>query len=403
MTAGASPSRVIIEADGGSRGNPGPAAYGALVRDADSGGVIVERAGRLGIASNNVAEYHSLIAGLELVAEYAPGASLEVRMDSKLVIEQMAGRWKVKHPDMRPLALRARPLAPAETTWTWVPREQNAAADALVNAVLDGRRPEGITIPGSGSDSSPDAPPDPLAEPQTDPATGSPAAEPVDAAPQPAPHDPLIGWRTPAHGVPTTLILLRHGVTPSTEAQLFSGSGGSDPGLSPAGQAQAVRAAAWLDRRRDVTAVVASPLRRARETATVAADRLGLETAVDDGLTELAFGAWDGLTLDQVREGWPEDLLHWFADEQKSPPGGESLAALESRVGSALERLLATHAGETVLLVSHVTPIKAVVRRALDAPAHVVHRMNVAPGSLTVVQWWPDGVTALRTFSHVPD
>jgi probable phosphoglycerate mutase len=197
--------------------------------------------------------------------------------------------------------------------------------------------------------------------------------------------------------------LLRHGVTPSTEAQLFSGSGGSDPGLSPAGQAQAVRAAAWLDRRRDVTAVVASPLRRARETATVAADRLGLETAVDDGLTELAFGAWDGLTLDQVREGWPEDLLHWFADEQKSPPGGESLAALESRVGSALERLLATQAGETVLLVSHVTPIKAVVRRALDAPAHVVHRMNVAPGSLTVVQWWPDGVTALRTFSHVPD
>jgi len=397
VTADGSPSRVIVEADGGSRGNPGPAAYGALVRDADSGNVFVERAGRLGIASNNVAEYHSLIAGLELVAEYAPDASIEVRMDSKLVIEQMAGRWKVKHPDMRPLALRARPLAPADTTWTWVPRGQNAAADALVNAVLDGQRPEGTTFP---SDS--DTPPDPLAGPPASP-TGSRAAEPVGAAPQPAPHDPLIGWRTPEEGVPTTLILLRHGVTHSTEAHLFSGAGGSDPGLTSAGRAQAVRAAAWLDRRRDVTVVVASPLRRAQETAMEAADRLGLEVTVDEDLTELAFGAWDGLTLAQVREGWPEQLLHWFSDEQTAPPGGESLAALGLRVGSALERLLATHAGETVLLVSHVTPIKAVVRRALDAPAHVVHRMNVAPGSLTVVQWWPDGVTALRTFSHVPD
>ena len=99
--------RVIVEADGGSRGNPGPAAYGALVRDADTGEVIAERGESIGVATNNVAEYRGLIAGLELYNEHTPGADLEVRMDSKLVIEQMSGNWKIKHPDMRPLAMAA--------------------------------------------------------------------------------------------------------------------------------------------------------------------------------------------------------------------------------------------------------------------------------------------------------
>ncbi|HEY0619494.1 MAG TPA: reverse transcriptase-like protein, partial [Kribbella sp.] len=105
-------THVIVEADGGSRGNPGPAAFGALVRDPATGKVIAQEAATLGIATNNVAEYSGLIAGLELAREYAPNASIEVRMDSKLVIEQMAGRWKIKHPDMKPLAMRAQSLAP---------------------------------------------------------------------------------------------------------------------------------------------------------------------------------------------------------------------------------------------------------------------------------------------------
>ena len=141
------PERVVVEADGGSRGNPGPAAYGALLRDADTGALLAESAATLGTATNNVAEYRGLIAGLELVREHAPEASLEVRMDSKLVIEQMAGRWKVKHASMRPLAIQARRLAPEDTVWTWVPRAENAAADALVNAVLDGTRAIGVTRP----------------------------------------------------------------------------------------------------------------------------------------------------------------------------------------------------------------------------------------------------------------
>lgn len=131
-------ARFVVEADGGSRSNPGPAAYGALVRDVATGEVVAERAEFIGTASNNVAEYSGLIAGLEAVRELDPAAQVEVRMDSKLVVEQMSGRWKIKHPDMRALALRARDsFPPSQVTYTWIPRAENTAADALVNQALD--------------------------------------------------------------------------------------------------------------------------------------------------------------------------------------------------------------------------------------------------------------------------
>lgn len=130
--------RLVVEADGGSRGNPGPAAYGAVVRDPGTGEVLNSEGLVLGIATNNVAEYSGLIAGLEMARAIDAEAAVDVRMDSKLVIEQMAGRWKVKHPAMKPLALKAQRLRPPVVTWTWVPRAENKAADALVNAALDG-------------------------------------------------------------------------------------------------------------------------------------------------------------------------------------------------------------------------------------------------------------------------
>lgn len=130
--------RLVVEADGGSRGNPGPAAYGALVRDARTGEVVSREGLGIGVATNNVAEYSGLIAGLEMARAVDPGAEVEVRMDSKLVVEQMAGRWKIKHPAMIPLARQAGRLRPARVSWTWVPRAENKAADALVNAALDG-------------------------------------------------------------------------------------------------------------------------------------------------------------------------------------------------------------------------------------------------------------------------
>ena len=128
----------IILADGGSRGNPGAAAYGAAVLHAPTGAVVAERAGYLGIATNNVAEYNGLIAGLQVVSELNIHARVEVRMDSRLVVEQMTGRWKIKHPDMRQLALQASKIHPPTlVTYTWVPREQNTVADALCNECLD--------------------------------------------------------------------------------------------------------------------------------------------------------------------------------------------------------------------------------------------------------------------------
>jgi ribonuclease HI len=141
--------RLVVEADGGSRGNPGPAAYGALVRDAATGETLMAEGLTIGETTNNVAEYSGLIAGLEMAQLVDPGASVEVRMDSKLVIEQMAGRWKIKHPSMKPLALRASTLRPPAVRWTWVPRAENKRADALVNAALDGapvRRDEPLPV-----------------------------------------------------------------------------------------------------------------------------------------------------------------------------------------------------------------------------------------------------------------
>jgi len=132
------PRWLIVEADGGARGNPGPAAYGAVVRDAETAQVLAAEGLPIGWATNNVAEYRGLIAGLEMARRLDPDAAVEVRMDSKLVIEQMAGRWKVKHPAMKPLALQAARLRPATVVWNWVPRAANTAADALVNRALDG-------------------------------------------------------------------------------------------------------------------------------------------------------------------------------------------------------------------------------------------------------------------------
>src|ERR1700742_4057563 len=132
------PRAVIMEADGGSRGNPGPAGYGAVVFDAESGQVLAERFDYIGIDTNNVAEYRGLIAGL-LAAKELGATSIVIRMDSKLVIEQMSGRWQVKHATMRELAREASVLLAEfpEKRLEWIPREANKHADHLANRAMD--------------------------------------------------------------------------------------------------------------------------------------------------------------------------------------------------------------------------------------------------------------------------
>ena len=130
--------KLIIEADGGSRGNPGPAAYGCLVKDAQTNEVLFEEGKTLGITTNNVAEYSGLVAALEAAHEIDPNAQIEVRMDSKLVVEQMSGNWKIKHVNMKDLVEKARKaFAQAQVKYVWVPRENNLAADTLLNIALD--------------------------------------------------------------------------------------------------------------------------------------------------------------------------------------------------------------------------------------------------------------------------
>ena len=130
--------KVIIEADGGSRGNPGPAGYGAVVLDPVTDQVLVERAEGLGVTTNNVAEYQGLIAGLRAAIELG-ATDVHVRMDSKLVVEQMCGRWKIKHPAMQPLAREATELVReiGAVQFEWIPRLRNSRADALANQAMD--------------------------------------------------------------------------------------------------------------------------------------------------------------------------------------------------------------------------------------------------------------------------
>ena len=130
--------RLVVEADGGSRGNPGIAAGGAIVADAQTGTVLSEVGVYVGIATNNVAEYSGLIAGLETAFDRDALAAIAVRMDSKLVVEQMTGRWKIKHPDMQVLARRAQALIEGrDVTFQWVPRLENNRADAAANEAMD--------------------------------------------------------------------------------------------------------------------------------------------------------------------------------------------------------------------------------------------------------------------------
>ena len=143
--------RLLVEADGGSRGNPGAAGYGAVVRDATTGAVLAEVSEPIGRATNNVAEYSGLLAGLRTAGRLAPGAEAEVRMDSKLVVEQMSGRWRIKHPDLQALAAEARQAARAlgRVTYTWVPRERNTHADRLANQAMDAAAGNGGSANGS--------------------------------------------------------------------------------------------------------------------------------------------------------------------------------------------------------------------------------------------------------------
>lgn len=206
--------------------------------------------------------------------------------------------------------------------------------------------------------------------------------------------------------VPTTLLLLRHGETALTPEKRLSGSGGSDPALSETGRRQAEAAAEVVAARGAVRVVVSSPLRRCRETAAAAARRLGLEVLIDDGLREADFGAWEGLTFAEVRERYPDELTAWMDSPTAIPGGtGESFESVTQRVELSRDQLLSRYAGETVLVVSHVAPLRTLVRLALGAPPASLFRMDLSAASLSEVAYSGDGnasVRLLNATSHLP-
>jgi broad specificity phosphatase PhoE len=233
----------------------------------------------------------------------------------------------------------------------------------------------------------------------------------TDAGPAAGQEQPVVVERPAAvrePGSATTLVLLRHGVTVHTAAKRFSGGlGGDNPPLSDLGRTQVEAAAEWLVARGEpVDAVVSSPVRRTRESADIAAARLGLTAVEEAGFAEMEFGEWDGLTFSEVARRDKAALDAWLSDRSVPPPGGESFADVEARVLAGLDRVLTAHAGGTVLVVSHVTPIKTLVAHALGAPLESGFRMELAPASVSEVAFYPhaDGTPrgALRRYNVLP-
>lgn len=370
-------SSVIVEADGGSRGNPGPSGYGALVRDAETGEILRETAGGIGIASNNVAEYRGLIAGLQEAVDMG-ATDVEVRMDSKLVVMQMSNAWKVKHPDMIQLAKEAAGILRQipRTTFTHIPRAQNFEADRLANEAMDDQAAGREWQPRGGAERG---------------------SRPAAKAEVEKPRNTLYGWST-ASGPITAATVLRHGETPLSLEKRFSGRG--DAALTDRGIAQAEAAADRLGEL-GFDAIVSSPLRRTRQTAEIVARQIGVDVLIEDGFAETDFGDWEGATFGEIGKRSPEQLRAWLDDPNIAPPGGESMAETARRVQAARERTIATYGDAKILVVTHVTPIKLLLREALDAPLHTVFRIHIDPASISVIDWRAAGASVVRLVNDI--
>ena len=207
----------------------------------------------------------------------------------------------------------------------------------------------------------------------------------------------------PARGEPTVTLLLRHGQTPMSAQKRYAGR--SDVPLTDLGVQQAAAAAKRLASA-GLDVIVTSPLLRAVQTAEEVAAATGATVVTDDGFREADFGAWEGLTFAEVQERWPAEMAAWLADPEVAPPGGESLAGVNERVTAALRRVLAARERQTVLVVSHVTPIKTLVAAALLAPPAALYRMHLDVAALSRIDWYADGPAVLRSFNdtgHLAD
>lgn len=432
--------RLDVECDGGSRGNPGIAGCGSSVLEGDQ--EVAARWEFIAKATNNVAEYQGLINALELAIEVAKmrgvaAADLEiqVRMDSKLVVEQMSGRWKIKHPDMKPLAARVKELeaALAAVTYNWVPRAQNKRADELANRAMDdgigGRwfddalsfQPAADSAEAGANAAPADAgvSAEDQAAQSAHAGTGVTGVETVTSAEAVTDAASAPEWHP--GGNPTRLWVLRHGQTVMSVQKQFSGL--SDPELTSHGREQARRAAAYVAGQLSggaggnasagssagPVAIYSSPLKRTRQTAEAVAEALaeaaavggsssagGLGAAkprvhVTEALIEMNFGDWEGRTFAEVMDEFPLEHDACFWDSAAAPSGGESPDDVLARVRPFLRDVARNHPGEDVVLVSHVTPIKSILRHALCASGALYRTLHLDLAGLSVIEIFPDG------------
>jgi broad specificity phosphatase PhoE len=188
--------------------------------------------------------------------------------------------------------------------------------------------------------------------------------------------------------LPTTrLFLVRHGETLANREYRYIGT--RDDLLSTSGQTQAIQLAEALSVL-PIAAVYSSPLQRTLNTAIPIAARHSLEVQRVDDLRECDFGTWEGLTRAEVIERSPEDsqrLHEWEQNAAIAPPGGENFEELQQRVVAAVERLVHTHPDQSIVLVSHVGPIKVLLGAAIEAPLSSAFRIFLDPATISVVDW----------------
>jgi probable phosphoglycerate mutase len=350
----------LLTADGGSRGNPGPAGYGSVITE--NGKIIAELFDFIGVATNNVAEYSGLIAGLTAINEIDSTATVDVKMDSKLVVEQMSGRWQIKHADMRVLAQSARSAHnPSLVNYTWIPRDENSHADRLANKALDQQTGGGEVI-------------------QT--------------------QQNYLTERLLSTEKATNIFLIRHGETILTPFKRFSGDGELNPELTHIGLEQAEKVAAAVAQL-NPEVIIASPLKRTTQTAEALSRQTGLPIVFEEAWIECSFGVWDGLSIDEVKEKYPADYQSWISSTGFAPPQGESYDSVALRVDAALNQIAAEYPGQRVAVVTHNGTIKSAAKVVIGAPAESIFHIDVSPCSITTVSIWPsDGLRALRTLNE---
>lgn len=349
---------VFVYCDGASRGNPGPASYGVHIEDAN-GQIIADFGESLGDQTNNFAEYQGVIAALRYLTA-TEHRNVTIRLDSKLVVEQLSGRWKVKSPEIGELVAEASELLGAfDAKLEWIPREQNSIADSLANRALD----------------------------QGDFQTVE-ASLPLSAI-QPR------SIRAPRQTVePTTLVVIRHGSTGSTEANLISGGDGDDPALSKLGEQEAAKAASAVAGLLDfyqlppVSRIVHSPMVRTSQTATALVDTLGVSAESDARLKEIGFGDWEGLSMTELEVDSSSSISSWRNSVTSKPPNGESIQELEARVTRVASELISSSQGRTVAIITHMMPTRAIAKLAQKSNDVSHWNINFAPCGISIYRFY---------------